>query len=1067
MNPSKSLMALFFAMFLVAAPQARAGEMVPITAGTYTFYIAKDKLTALKPGAVEALFRDKASKKKARSTLTRKPDGTLIVNITDKMGMKTPTPAKAADAAKPAEKKTAATKPDQKKPDVKKPDEKPVKPAKVQDQAVWDLVVNNKAVKPEQREGVALALQDFAQKHPAEYKRFVDAGPGGFDAAIAGVVEALAKKSDAAAIDDLLVKAAPKAKEGDVPPVTGQVLKDKNGEAITVANAVDRIADLLTNDPAMRDRVAERLNEYILEPKKGYIAQSVFDKDGETKMIDRIKAMAAVWIGKKTKPDQGKAEPVAPAVLYFVIGDNKDLPNGLSQKYPELQTLRDSEARKTVDGQNIRDALEMTLKVYTAEKPVPGKDGNPGEQSFGPFTGQDEQGSQDGLEARWLGFYAAAAKNAKTIYDGAGMAKKDIKDIVTRNEDNSSTPPGSDKTGAIKGGGKRAKGIMSEGFTFDDLYIAGAVSGWIKVPGADGPGRHISIKLYTAREGGQLIDKVGIFDISEPGDAKTASNIYGRRISLAKPGTSDIQLDDTRKDSLHYKVTIGSDGMIKVLNSDGGGLQATTKDLYELRSKQVADGPLVSINGQNYFMSFQAAPKGTYTYYKADAKGNLIDSERLQPANLGVVAEVGKSGFAENMKDYRPLGYMGDKDKDGKPVFYFLKWNEDVANFEYKTCAEATKADSKVKCEVPTDDVPPKADKKDDKPKDDKPKDDKPKPDKPKDDKPKPDKPEGDKPAGDKTDLTDEDKTSAAGFDTSCQYAETAFKDKSGGYFKKINLGEWRLFLNRQDVANAFHICLNNDQTIFTQGVPVGKTALRSSDDSLIVEVVNPSNFIPPDDVVNGNVERSKFKVKDGSVTDINSRSAYFINKDDLTHDGLAALAPKGGNTAYMDKMAWVRFGFSPSKPTEATDMEVKIRAANSGDLDADKTIASVEKAFKLGNATKSTFVNDADRKKLTDFIRGEVIKYKGKGTISTNPNVTIHLNVQREITEFLSPIPIVSLTTNGDETGDKLDNGDPDVRLFTHETLVWCSYPNNGKPYGLETGAQHKAHTKPDEKKR
>jgi len=228
--------------------------------------------------------------------------------------------------------------------------------------------------------------------------------------------------------------------------------------------------------------------------------------------------------------------------------------------------------------------------------------------------------------------------------------------------------------------------------------------------------------------------------------------------------------------------------------------------------------------------------------------------------------------------------------------------------------------------------------------------------------------------------------------------------------------------------------------------------------------VVNTERFINPEDIGKGNVKGGEFQIPGAAAVSIQGRSIYYIANEDLSHDGLKALAAQGGNTAYMDKMAWVRFGIdSKSANKEAKEMEVHIRAANAGDLDADKIAALVEKAYALGNASKSTFNNAADKKKIMDFIRTEVVKFKGKGTITTNPNITIFLNINKEITEIgKAPVPIVTITTNGDETGAKLKNGDPDVRTWPHEVLFWCSYPNGGKPYGLETGEQHKAHTQP-----
>ena len=78
---------------------------------------------------------------------------------------------------------------------------------------------------------------------------------------------------------------------------------------------------------------------------------------------------------------------------------------------------------------------------------------------------------------------------------------------------------------------------MSQGFGEQDLYENGAYVAYIPTP--DGGARKISIMMYTTREpvgttGNQwtLVDKVGFFDITNPGDASTPGNIYGKRVGL-------------------------------------------------------------------------------------------------------------------------------------------------------------------------------------------------------------------------------------------------------------------------------------------------------------------------------------------------------------------------------------------------------------------------------------------------------------------------------------------------------------------------------------------------------
>ena len=300
------------------------------------------------------------------------------------------------------------------------------------------------------------------------------------------------------------------------------------------------------------------------------------------------------------------------------------------------------------------------------------------------------------------------------------------------------------------------------------------------------------------------------------------------------------------------------------------------------------------------------------------------------------------------------------------------------------------------------------------------------------------------------------------GIDTSCKYNEHSF---GGGLVKTDAWAPWNLFLSKPDpdnAGNSFQICLNTSQSIFTPGIPAGRYALRAVDGYQVVETATPDGFIPPYDVTTGQITGAKFKTPAGSVYDLQQRSLYYIDKGDLAPGRLAGLAANG-NTAYIDKLAWVRFFLDPRNPARgATTMEVHLRPKDASDYDADKAAALVGKAFKLAEAASSTFNNDADRKAITDFVRAEVLRHKSKGIPFPNPHVLIALNVVREQTAVKEPAQVVSVVINDDDKGTKLDNGDFDVRQYLHEYLMWCYYPKDGKPAGFETGTQHRAHERP-----
>ena len=105
------------------------------------------------------------------------------------------------------------------------------------------------------------------------------------------------------------------------------------------------------------------------------------------------------------------------------------------------------------------------------------------------------------------------------------------------------------------------------------------------------------------------VDSVGFFDITDA-DANPPS-IYGRRIKLDafEADGDDIQLDDRRSDSLHYKISKDANGKIQIMPPGGGsGLSVKESDLYEERIAQVETMPTVTINKQNYYVCSQGAP---------------------------------------------------------------------------------------------------------------------------------------------------------------------------------------------------------------------------------------------------------------------------------------------------------------------------------------------------------------------------------------------------------------------------------------------------------------------------
>lgn len=665
----RSLMGFLIALFLSIPGFARAAEdWKEFVTKAQTFYLEKVEYQRLAdarpPIGPTDLFagRDKAPGKVA--TLERNANGEWIVNLTARnngrylvAGQAGGTPKKPAGDAPPG-----------------------VNPE------IWSVVAHSGIEAGPNKEKwvyIANSLQTLATTNPEQYALLM--GAKGF-APVDNVIKEIEKyklegKTPAAAakalIDGNVINTNVRVGRTTVAPVDGsRVAGDEERTKSALGDALARLIAAIgenkafgTADPKLtvQQSIADRFTDFMFgkAAQQSYIAQSfeaaaTFEAE-KAKVAEAMRAKVAALAGT----EEGKRQL---AVLYYVMGDARAAGAQWLGEIPELAEIRQP--------LKLREQLDSRMTIFSR---AGGTRENPNEIGVSPFNGSEPD--------RWIeSFINEGAARAQGIFTNRHLTKEDIdREITGREEDPTLRVGGGTRRPGRRGGPLNDSPVR--GFGFDDMYVKGAVTGPMWVPGTDPKEyRRISMRIYTKMNpDGTKTEELGIFDITDaPGGGMPGAG-FGRRFPISKKGEQVFRLDDRREDSIKYKLTIGDGGTILFDLPDGneeGPIDSSINELYSLRAEHAAqEGQVRTINGERFRVIAQGGKNGSLLYFRADENGDLAGGN--SPALMADVSERGPSGFTQRMKGDRPLGFVG-KNSEGKPEHYNLVWNEDAGYFEPK-----------------------------------------------------------------------------------------------------------------------------------------------------------------------------------------------------------------------------------------------------------------------------------------------------------------------------------------------------------------------------------------------
>jgi hypothetical protein len=579
-------------------------------------------------------------------------------------------PTKQAEDAKSVEAPKSDVKPGDQAAD------KVQKPAGVDDE-VWKLDDSDPG-KPE----YAKVLQLIKEKNAPEYKEIDKGGQAAAQkvAAVMAVIAQEQKRTDAQAIYGEItsaaggkksrlqtvldeIRAAPIKTPGGVESRKETAVGNGDGEepgadGLTgLSDSVNIITEKLNKFPdQVGASIGERLADYIINGnEQGFIAKSLRDKPD---VMERIKKLPGAWVAEKVK--QKKAGEAAQ--VYFVLGAGNESLDWLADKPALQKALADKDAQRT---KLFLEAMKPWIKTPPDERGV----------------GQCAQADVVVWVREFLGTNekdASYAKSAVPVADAVlknPMVQKELGEIAKHIQDRVEGPVVPGGTGSPGGG---LLGGSAKGFDFNSLFLRGGIVEKFVYQTGDGVSRSISMKLYTVKEGGQLVNKVGIFDVTNPADT------FGQKFPLSATNETTFALDDRVSGKPKYTLkfeTKDSDTVI-TFGREGNPAQMSTtlSELYAKRAEQaVAEGNVTQVGGKSYYVLGQGGAKGSLLFFSSDIKDQLKSGGTITPELAAEVNQRAPDGRNMNIpyKAGRDLGSV-----DGKP--YHLEFNRTDGYWEVK-----------------------------------------------------------------------------------------------------------------------------------------------------------------------------------------------------------------------------------------------------------------------------------------------------------------------------------------------------------------------------------------------
>ncbi|MFA6004222.1 MAG: hypothetical protein WC881_09150, partial [Elusimicrobiota bacterium] len=435
------------------------------------------------------------------------------------------------------------------------------------------------------------------------------------------------KPGDAAGVANGGAPAAAKPKaESDLVNILSQMLLDSNTQAAVAKSMAERFAQYLDKEAAGQ-----------------FIAGAVRKKDD---VMKRLMAEPSKWVSGKVL----ESKAMEAAELYFVMGAGDQAPAWVTAEPLLAQALT---AKGTVRAQMLADDSE--LKLWTKADPKAPKH-------------QCMSG-----EPQWAhSFLNFAAAKAHSILADPRVKAELVQSILDRNK--------KEEAGAVAAGAGRGQVMkgLAKGFSFVDLYEKGGKVMWVKGK-RDGFERRIAIKLITAKDGDRLVDKIGIFDITNRGDI-----LYREFAISTQQSEIKFPLDDRKPGMPEYTLQFEPQpgGNTKLSFGRKGGnvepMETSLWQLRQLRTEQVLDaGNVTEIGGKQFLVMGQGGTRGSMLFYPMDLKAKFDKGDSTKASFMADVNERSSEGVNETLLGKNPIGYVNGK-------HYNLVYNQELGLLEAK-----------------------------------------------------------------------------------------------------------------------------------------------------------------------------------------------------------------------------------------------------------------------------------------------------------------------------------------------------------------------------------------------
>lgn len=276
-----------------------------------------------------------------------------------------------------------------------------------------------------------------------------------------------------------------------------------------------------------------------------------------------------------------------------------------------------------------------------------------------------------------------------------------------------------------------------------------------------------------------------------------------------------------------------------------------------------------------------------------------------------------------------------------------------------------------------------------------------------------------------------------SGFSSNCMLQEASFNYELA---RKTD-GKATLFLTKKS-GNAFQLCVNAEQSVFSPGLPVPGSINEQGGD-LVLDTVFTKQQVPAADAVAGTVRGTNW-AHDGRTYELVSRFRHHIPIARMSYPEISA-ASNGGSTVNLEKVAWAS-ALLDARTRKAKSVAVRIK-----DDDEAEGERLVRAALALPEL-ESSFSDAASKDTIAAFVRSELPKHKGKGLpMIKTPMIWLDVGFKKPADG--EPPVVATIIARGQKAGVDA-RGEDIVDAMTYDELLYC--PSGKK---LEARAAHNLH--------